>query len=198
MLDNTVVRFDPGSYHEMEKDDSKDLEQCEVAWSKKIVGEMMKRGIEKNEDGKYVKHRKTSLRYLGKENDCVDYKENELTMNDSEMKDGTIDGTVESTDDKLVVEDEVSECAHCGEDPCVWLTKKEDMRIFDVLEHGHLPVEGSPPNNIRRKKVYRQMFLYINQGPSGAGVRIELPECVEDGTRAMFPSPCFMGFKRSG
>jgi hypothetical protein len=76
--------------------------------------------------------------------------------------------------------------------------KKEDMRLFNVSEHGHLPDKDSPPNNIRRKKVYRQMFLFINQGPSGAGVRIELPECVEDGTRLMFPSPSFMGFMRSG
>jgi hypothetical protein len=96
------------------------------------------------------------------------------------------------------VEDAGTKFVHCCEQPCVGLAKKEDMRLFNVLEQGHLPDEDSPPNNMRRKKVYRQMFLHINQGPSGAGIRIELPECIEEGTRAIFPSPCFMGFKRSG
>jgi hypothetical protein len=47
LLDNTVIRFDPSSYHEMEKNDKKDMEQCEVAWRKKIGCELMKRGFGK-------------------------------------------------------------------------------------------------------------------------------------------------------
>jgi hypothetical protein len=86
-------------------------------------------------------------------------------------------------------------CQHCAEHLCVWENKKEDMTIFDKNEHHDLPAEDCPPNNIRRKKVYRQMFLFINQGPSGAGVRMKLPECVENGARKMFPSPTVMGFK---
>jgi hypothetical protein len=70
--------------------------------------------------------------------------------------------------------------------------------IVDMSEHGHLPDEDSPPNNICHKKVYGQICLHINQEASGAGIWIELPECVEDGTHAMFLSPCFMGFERSG
>jgi hypothetical protein len=58
----------------------------------------------------------------------------------------------------------------------------EDM----LSEHSHLLDEDSPPNN-------------INQGPTrSAGIWIELPKCIEDRPRAMFPSPCFMGFNRSG
>ena len=86
-------------------------------------------------------------------------------------------------------------CKHCGGDVCVWFEKKGIMEAFDENEHGHLPDDDKPPNNIRRKKLYRQMFLFINQGPAGAGVRMELPRCVEDGARQMFPSPSFMGFK---
>jgi hypothetical protein len=72
---------------------------------------------------------------------------------------------------------------------CGWLVKKEDIQLFDISEHSHLTDEDSPPNNILHKKVYRHMFLHINQGPSGAGIWIELPKCIEDGTRAMLPSP---------
>jgi hypothetical protein len=54
------------------------------------------------------------------------------------------------------------------------------MRLLDISEHGHLLDKGSPPNNIHHKKVYHQMFLQINQGPSGAGIQIELPKCIED------------------
>jgi hypothetical protein len=47
LLDNTVIRFDKQSYVEMEKDGSKDLLQCEVAWGRKIEMELKKRGITK-------------------------------------------------------------------------------------------------------------------------------------------------------
>jgi hypothetical protein len=87
-------------------------------------------------------------------------------------------------------------CQHCNEYPCVWEKKQEDMRLFDICEHGHFPVEDQPPKNICRKKVYRQMFFFINDGPAGKGVRHVLPKCVdEDGARLMFPSPTFMGFR---
>jgi hypothetical protein len=67
--------------------------------------------------------------------------------------------------------------------------------FFDQMEHEHLPEEDIPPNNIRRKKLYRQMTLHIQAGQVQKGVRHELPECVERGTRELFPSPTFMGFK---
>jgi hypothetical protein len=60
-----------------------------------------------------------------------------------------LDSDAISTEAKLVVEDEGIECGHCGEQPCVWLTKKEeDMRFFHISEHGHILDEDSPPNNI--------------------------------------------------
>ena len=93
------------------------------------------------------------------------------------------------------VSKEIFFCRQCIESPCVWQQKKEDMVLFDESEHGHFQAEDCPPNNIRRKKVYRQMFLYINQGPAGKGVREKLPTCVENGARLMFPSPTFMGFR---
>jgi hypothetical protein len=84
-----------------------------------------------------------------------DNKENEVTENEREKKKGSIDSDALSLDARLMVEDGGVECSHCGEGPCVWVTKKEDMRLFDVSEHGHLPDDDSPPNNIRRKSIYR-------------------------------------------
>jgi hypothetical protein len=98
---------------------------------------------------------------------------------------------------KTEMDNKYDGCDKCSQSPCVWLAKKEEMAVFDNCEHGHLLPEDCPPNNVRRKKVYRQMFLSINEGPSGAGVRIQLPKCVEDGVRLMLPSPSseYMGFK---
>jgi hypothetical protein len=38
-------------------------------------------------------------------------------------------------------------------------------------------VEPIPSNNIRRKKLYRQLTLMLNGGPLGAEVRKPLPTC---------------------
>jgi hypothetical protein len=57
----------------------------------------------------------------------------------------------------------------CGDNPCVWITKKEDMLNYDNDENSHLLTEDWPPDNIRHRKVCRQMTLFINKGPLGAG-----------------------------
>jgi hypothetical protein len=80
------------------------------------------------------------------------------------------------------------ECKHCCEQPCVWIAKKEDMIFYDESEHGLLPKEDLPPNNIRHKKLYHQMTLHLQDGVVQKGVRHELPTCVELGTRELFPS----------
>jgi hypothetical protein len=167
---------------------------------------MMKRQAQEEEHGFYPKHRKTAFAtYLEKKEDGA------TKVQDDNKPEAT--GSIETTGDTggtgekaRVVREEVDGeeeeeeekdpvCQHCTEYPCVWAKKHEDMRIFDLNEHYHLPVDNCPPNNIRCKKVYWQMFLYLNQGPSGAGVRMQLPECIENGARLMFPSPSFMGFK---
>jgi hypothetical protein len=60
ILDNSVVHFNPSSYHYMDKGKEKDFEQCQEAWNKNIVGEWMNRGIKNNGDGSYVKQQKRS------------------------------------------------------------------------------------------------------------------------------------------
>ena len=209
MLDNQTIRFDPHSYMEMEKDNEKDMVQCQVAWLKKLRVELRKRGIDKQEDGTY-KRRKTvtNLHDMAGEKENMESRtgigddepvDNEPFKNGNihtikrEIKKEENTGKLKATNE-VVVESDVA-CKHCGNDVCVWLENTGIMEAYDENEHGHLPDSDKPPNNIRRKKVYRQMFLLINQGPAGFGVRQELPKCVEDGARQMFPSPSFMGFK---
>jgi hypothetical protein len=69
------------------------------------------------------------------------------------------------------------------------------MIEFDDDEQSHLPEGAGPPNNICRKKVYRQMVLSMNKGGTGKGVCVALPKCIETEVRELFPSPTFMGFK---
>jgi hypothetical protein len=57
--------------------------------------------------------------------------------------------------------------------------------------------DSSVETKIRRKGIYRQMALIINDGPMGRGVRMQLPCCVVEGVRALFPDPnaMYMGHK---
>ena len=82
----------------------------------------------------------------------------------------------------------------CGEDPCLFGTHQESLMAFDESEHGELTEDDLPPNNIRRKKLYRQLTLMINGGPMGAGVREPLPTCCVAAIRTMLASETYMGF----
>jgi hypothetical protein len=211
LLDNRVIRIDNQSYAEMEQDKKKDLVQCEVSWKKNLDNEMKKRGITRTDDA-LVKTKKWKTVHKR------DNKGNESSWTGAEMensKDGgkTVKGEEEGEEtnegEKPVVQedskkeakepedesDEWQECAECRETPCVWMARREEMVLFDQMEHAHLPEVDLPPNNIRRKKLYRQMTLIIQEGQVQKGVRHVLPPCVENGTRLMFPSPTFMGFK---
>jgi hypothetical protein len=56
----------------------------------------------------------------------------------------------------------------------------EDTILFDKLEHGLLPKEDLPPNNmIHCKKLYCQTTLHLYDGVVQKGVRHELPTCLE-------------------
>jgi hypothetical protein len=92
--------------------------------------------------------------------------------------------------------DEEEVCVECWENPCVFFLHEELLVAFDEAEHGErLEGEDVPPNNVRRKKLYRQLTLMLNGGPMGAGVRRPLPSCCVSAIRDMLPSDSFMGFK---
>jgi hypothetical protein len=84
------------------------------------------------------------------------------------------------------------ECKECDECPCVWFANKEAMLTWDLATN-----DSSVERKIRRKGIYRQMALIINDGPMGKGVRMQLPGCVVEGVRAIFPDPnaMYMGHK---
>jgi hypothetical protein len=93
-----------------------------------------------------------------------------------------------------VVEDIVS-CPGCKEQPCVFTTHKENLVAYDEAEHSCLPGEDMPENNLRHKKLYRQLTLMFNEGPLGAKICLPLPSCCVTVIREMLPSNTYMGFR---
>jgi hypothetical protein len=56
-------------------------------------------------------------------------------------------------------------------------------------------VEPIPSNNIRRKKLYRQLTLMLNGGPLGAGSQEAVADLCVSAIRDILPSDTFMGYK---
>jgi hypothetical protein len=74
------------------------------------------------------------------------------------------------------------------------LSTKNARRVRRCRANLTTSVEPIPSNNIRRKKLYRQLTLMLNGGPLGA-VRKPLPTCCVSAIRDMLPSDTFMGYK---
>ena len=109
----------------------------------------------------------------------------------SDMNENVTTIKEEGADDTLDIA-----CPECEEAPCLFLAHKESLVAFDEAETASFALEDQqPPNNIRRKKLYRQITLMINGGPLGAGVRRPLPNCCVKAIREMMPSETFMGFR---
>jgi hypothetical protein len=172
-IDNKRVRIDENSYFDMEKDDDNlDMERCDKKWKDGDVKRARKNKSNENTPPEPCNVPNAATAYL-----------------DDTKKEKSNEGEDDINGTEL--------CELCLDDPCIWIKMREAMLDYDDNEHDHLAANDYPPNNVRRKKIYRQMFLYINSGPSGKGVRAELPKCVTDGCRVCFPSPTFMGFKGS-
>ena len=206
VVDTEVVRIDEASYGDMHAYGSAtDMNEIEKAWKGKDKTYAKKKrvceGLDYTEDGKkkpklsingFTAHGHEATNLGLDYSSTEDEKENKVNGKRDEAK-----TTVESANgrDNVVDEDVGGECKDCCKEPCVWKAKRDQMIDFDDDEHSHLPEGAGPPNNIRRKKVYRQMVLTMNEGGTGKGVRVALPKCVENGVRKLFPSPTFMGFK---
>jgi hypothetical protein len=126
---------------------------------------------------------------------------NESTINDNANEDShnqyNADNNTMTMEDWVnnVEEEFVAVCKGCFEEPCIFVLNKERLVALDESEHVLLVApEDVPSNNIRRKRLYREMTLIMNGGPLGAGVRRELPDCCVEGIRQMHPSETFMGY----
>ena len=84
-------------------------------------------------------------------------------------------------------------CPSCGESisECMWVQSCEF--IHDCAEELKFIDES---NGTKRKLLYRQYILHT-EGYLGRGVRVNPPECVKRGIRALFPDPhgSYMGFR---
>ncbi len=139
LVDNERVRVDKNSYFETQNNgdsDSKDLQQSEKLWSEGKEKRVKKESNDENTPPAGMNGVKS-------------------THNKKEKKE-------EKRSDEEDDESRSELCELCFDDPCVWITKKEDMLNYDDNEHEHLPLCNWPPSNVRRKKIYRQMALYIN------------------------------------
>jgi hypothetical protein len=128
--------------------------------------------------------------------------EGSVEAEEAKKRDETIATTEDETKSDIADDDERNNvdtiedpCPECGEDPCVFGQHEELLVLFDDTEHGTGSTEPIPTNNVRRKKLYRQLTLMLNGGPLGAGVRRPLPNCCVSAIRDMLPSESFMGFK---
>ena len=95
----------------------------------------------------------------------------------------------------------MTDCPHCCDnyDECHFESKRESLYIEGLLflssrEEG----QEAPTNNMIRKHLYRHYFLMSN-GPIGRGRREELPKCVIDGIRAIYPDSMgiYQGFHQT-
>jgi hypothetical protein len=170
LVDNKRVHVDENSYFELQNEgdtDSMDLELSENLWKEG----KKKRAKSGNDENKPPAENKG----IAETHQNKEIKVEEKTKESDDE---------ESTGTML--------CEMCFDDPCMWIVKKQDMLLYEDDEHEHLPRKDWPPSNVRRKKIYRQRALYINSGPSGKGVRTELPKWVVGGCRELFASPTFM------
>jgi hypothetical protein len=106
---------------------------------------------------------------------------NVVTQNDDKDDDDKDDCKNEEEERKMfkntdLAEDDESNCKiacpDCCEEPCVYKKHEELLLAFDNAEHGCSGAEEVPSNNVRMKKLYRQLTLVLNGGPLGVGSQV--------------------------
>jgi hypothetical protein len=121
--------------------------------------------------------------------------EEEKENKQEEVKTDNNDNDENASDRNIIPDDEIEDsCPVCGHDPCLFVQHGELLLAFDAAEHGGRAPDETPTNNLRRKALYRQLTLLLNNGPLGVGVRKPLPKCCVDAVRELLPSETFMGF----
>ena len=87
-------------------------------------------------------------------------------------------------------------CEICRQRPCYFLQIKPRIMEQHIENPPDDGLDLAARNSASRKKAYKLATMYIH-GVLGAGNRMRLPSCVEDGVRALFPpvDGIVMGFR---
>ena len=95
-------------------------------------------------------------------------------------------------------------CVHCESQLCVFHQYEEEVKAGLEMWLQDLQEKQGPTmhcdNSKKRKYCYRQYTLFINGGPLGAGIRRELPICILNKVRGLFPNEDgnpYMGFRHT-
>ena len=95
----------------------------------------------------------------------------------------------------------MTDCPHCCDnyDECQFKSKRESLYIEGLLFlSSHEEGQEAPINNQLQKHLYHHYSLMSN-GHIGRGHREELPKCVVDGVRKLYPdsSGVYQGFHKA-
>ncbi len=161
--------------------------------SRDEINAIAERGIDAMFDAYDAGEEALTVAFVHEGKEEEEEKKGEEEINNNDKKYNNDINNINDDDDSKKDEEEDS-CPVCGHDPCLFEQQKELLLALDEAEHGG-EGEETPANNIRRKKLYRQLTLLLNDGPLGVGVRKELPSCCVDAVRDMLPSETFMGFR---
>jgi hypothetical protein len=124
-------------------DDNADLRHCVKEWKKAMVKACVSDKEEKKNPAKLVAAKVPSSKM---KSHILGQKLTKCVVQRMEGKENERVGGNDTGGDRM--------CLFCDKSPCVWLLKEEEMLDFDDNEHGHLPLEDWPPNNIRHRKIY--------------------------------------------
>jgi hypothetical protein len=163
--------------------------------TKEQINATIERGLDALVEA-HANGRPANVAFMFEGNLPVEQEGEKTTVLDDDSKEEDKDETrltLDGVDRVTVVYDD--KCQVCENDPCLFIVNEDGLIDYDEAEHGHLAREDRPANNLRRKKLYRQLTLMINGGPMGAGVRKPLPDCCVGHIREMLPSESFMGYR---
>ena len=89
-------------------------------------------------------------------------------------------------------------CEKCNDDPCRFEAFQKDFIETELWTGARELIESkTDPGNIRQRTLRKKLFMSFARFNGAIGIREKHPPCVERGVRELFPSPFYMGFKRT-
>ena len=92
----------------------------------------------------------------------------------------------------------VTFCDECKDVPCCFkIFREEFIETASWTGERELIESNIDPGNLRQRALRKKLFMSFARFNGAIGLREKLPSCVEKGVRELFPSPYYMGFKRT-